>query len=66
MNTSEQSASAGRRLLAASVLVLAIAVVSSVWLYRSTSPFERCVKEQVKIDEYELIAIHNCKDFATP
>lgn len=65
MSTSAQSPDGGRRLLAFAVLALAVAIVAGVYLYRSTSPFSRCVAAaQAQTGESELASMGRCRDLA--
>lgn len=65
MSTSAQSPDAGRRLLAGAVLVLAVAIVAGVYIYRSTSPFNQCVAAaQAQTGESELASIGRCRNLA--
>lgn len=55
-----------QHLIAGAIIILAIAIIVSVNLYRASSPFERCVKEQMKAYPYqkEANAIILCKSLA--
>lgn len=65
MSMSAQSPDNGRRLLSVAVLVLAVAIVAGVYLYRSTSPFNQCVSAaQAQTGESDLASIARCRSLA--